>query len=101
MQKNINKYVNKYVNKSLLFFYKFLNFIFSVGEVYICVNGGYGGYLSSLEYYDYGLGISEIESINKKGANLKMIDKNGTEVKSSNYLSLRWFFYGMNDSYNP
>ena len=71
------------------------------GSVYVCVNGGYGGYLSSLEYYDYGLGISEIEKINKKGANLKMIDKNGTEIKSSNYLSLRWFFYGMNDTYNP
>ena len=69
--------------------------------MYVCVNGGYGGYLSSLTYYDYGLGISEIEKIVSKGPNLKMIDSSGLEKKNANYLSLRWFFYGMNDTYNP
>jgi len=71
------------------------------GDVYVCVNGGYGGYMSLLTYYDYGLGISEIEKIVSKGPNLKMIDSNGLDKKNANYLSLRWFFYGMNDSYNP
>ena len=71
------------------------------GDVYVGMNGGFAGYISNLWYYDYGLGTGEIEKITSKGPNTKMTGSNGMDIKNSNYLSLRWFFYGMNDAYNP
>jgi len=36
-----------------------------------------------------------------KGANTYIRGSNNLDLKKPNYLSLRWFFYGMGDSYNP
>jgi len=36
-----------------------------------------------------------------KGPNTKMIGNNGLMDTMFNYLSLRWFFYGAGDAYNP
>ena len=71
------------------------------GDVFVATNGGFSGYISNLWYYDYGLGINEISDIYSKGANTKMIGTNGVELNNSNYLSLRWFFYGMGNAFNP
>jgi hypothetical protein len=71
------------------------------GDVYIAPNGGFSGYISNLWYYNYAIGISEISKISNKGANTYMRGSNGIELKKPNYLSLRWFFYGMGDSFNP
>jgi hypothetical protein len=71
------------------------------GDVYVAPNGGFSGYISNLWYYDYALGTAEITRIANKGANTYMRGSNGLNLKTSNYLSLRWFFYGMGDSYNP
>jgi len=71
------------------------------GDVFVATNGGFSGYISNLWYYDYGLGINEISDIYSKGANTKMIGTNSVELNNSNYLSLRWFFYGMGNAFNP
>lgn len=71
------------------------------GDVYVAPNGGFSGYISNLWYYDYALGTTEIAKIANKGANTYMKGSNGINLKNSNYLSLRWFFYGSGDSYNP
>jgi hypothetical protein len=71
------------------------------GDVYVAPNGGFSGYISNLWYYNYALGTTEIARLASKGANTYMRGSNGLSVKVPNYLSLRWFFYGMGDGYNP
>ena len=71
------------------------------GDVYVAPNGGFSGYISNLWYYDYALGTNEISKIANNGANTYMRGSNGLNLKAPNYLSLRWFFYGAGDSYNP
>jgi len=70
------------------------------GDVYVAMNGGFSGYMSELRYFNYGLGTAEIQRIVDNGPNLEM---SGSQVTSSmpRYLSLRWFFTGNTDGYNP
>ena len=71
------------------------------GDVYVAPNGGFSGYISNLRYYNYALGTVEISKLITYGPNTNMKSSNGINVKKPDYLSLRWFFYGMGDSYNP
>jgi hypothetical protein len=71
------------------------------GDVYVAPNGGFSGYISNLWYYNYALGTAEISRISSKGPNTYMRGSNGLNIKNNNYLSLRWFFYGAGDTYNP
>lgn len=71
------------------------------GDVYVAMNGGFDGYISNLWYYNYSLGTAAIQNIVSRGPNKKMIGSNGMGDKLTNYLSLRWFFYGSNNMYNP
>jgi len=71
------------------------------GDVYVAMNGGFNGYISNLWYYNYALGTAAIQNIINKGPNTKMIGSSGMADNTFNYLSLRWFFYGAGDSYNP
>lgn len=71
------------------------------GNVYVGMNGGFDGYISNLWYYNYALGTLAIQNLVKGGPNTKMLGSNGMNLKDSNYLSLRWFFYGSGDAYNP
>jgi len=71
------------------------------GDVYVAMNGGFNGYISNLWYYDYALGTSSIQKISQDGPNTKMIGSNGLSDNMFNYLSLRWFFYGAGDTFNP
>ena len=70
------------------------------GDVYCSLNGGFSGYTSALRYFNTALGTNQIQSIVDAGPNLNMI---GSNMKNSmpRYLSLRWFFSGANDMYNP
>jgi hypothetical protein len=65
------------------------------------MNGGVDGNISNLWYYNYALGTSEFQSIVKSGPNTKMIGSGGMDLKNPNYLSLRWFFAGAGDMFNP
>ena len=71
------------------------------GDVYVAMNGGFDGNISDLWYYSYALGTSEIQSIAKNGPNTKMVNSGGMDIKNPNYLSLRWFFAGAGDMFNP
>jgi Na+/proline symporter len=73
------------------------------GDVYVAMNGGFSGYISNLWYYNYALGTTAIQNIVQRGPNTKMADASATALakKDTNYLSLRWYFYGNNDQYNP
>ena len=71
------------------------------GDVFIAPNGGFSGYISNLWYYNYALGTAEITRIANKGANTYLRGSNGINLNKPNYLSLRWFFYGMGNSFNP
>lgn len=71
------------------------------GDVYVAMNGGFAGSISNLWYYNYALGTSAIQKIANDGPNTTMIGANGMNDRNTNYLSLRWFFYGAGDAYNP
>lgn len=74
------------------------------GDVYASMNGGYSGYTSSLRYFDKAIGTNQIQSIVEKGPNTNLIStSNGDNLKTNKppYFSLRWFFAGDGDMYNP
>ena len=65
------------------------------GDVYVAANGGFSGYISNLWYFNHALGTNEIQRLVSKGANTKLTGSNAiNDTNSTNYLSLRWFFYG-------
>ena len=72
------------------------------GNVYVAMNGGFSGYISNLWYYNYALGTNEITKLVTGGPSTKMVSSGaGSATDSigamkSNYLSLRWFFFGSN-----
>jgi hypothetical protein len=71
------------------------------GDVFLAMNGGFSGYVSNLWYYNYALGTAAIQNIVHSGPNTKMVGSNAMNMKNPNYLSLRWFFYGTQDQFNP
>ena len=71
------------------------------GDVYVGMSGGFSGFISNLWYYNYGLGVSEIQKIVQNGPNTTMVGSGGKMTKNKNFLSLRWYFYGEGDEYNP
>ena len=73
------------------------------GDVFVAGNGGFNGYISNLWYYNYDLGTSDIANISSKGPNTTLTSTSSlnTVLKDPNYLSLRWYFYGSGDAYNP
>jgi len=71
------------------------------GDVYVATNGGFTGYISNLWYYNYALGITEISKLASKGPDTTMKESGSLNLRKTDYLSLRWFFYGASDAYNP
>ena len=71
------------------------------GDIFVSMNGGYDGYTSNLWYYNYALGTAQINQITNAGPNTKLTSSSALRQPFSKYLSLRWFFYGDNDGYNP
>jgi len=71
------------------------------GDVYVAMNGGFNGNISNLWYYNYALGTLAIQNLVASGPNTNMIGSNGMSDKNANYLSLRWYFAGSDNLYNP
>ena len=63
-------------------------------DVYVAMNGGFSGNISSLRYYSKALGTFEIQQLIKQGPSLKIQGNNMSSSSKihSNYLSLDWFF---------
>jgi hypothetical protein len=68
------------------------------GDVFTSMNGGFSGYISNLWYFDRALGTSDIDNLAKSGPNMKMVGSGGMNIKNPDYLSLRWYFYGLESS---
>lgn len=95
---NLDIYINGLITKShLLHGVPKQNY----GDVYVGMNGGFSGFISNLWYYNYALGVSSIQRLIQKGPNTTMVGSSGKMIKNSNFLSLRWYFYGEGDQYNP
>jgi hypothetical protein len=71
------------------------------GNVFVAANGGFSGYISNLWYYNHALGTAEINKLVENGPDTSMTGSDAINMKNPNYLSLRWFFYGGSDAYNP
>jgi len=73
------------------------------GDVWLCANGGFSGYVSNLWYFNYALTSSQILDLVNKGPNLKMLNDSAGDLnmKKPDYLSLRWYFFGNQDMFNP
>ena len=73
------------------------------GDVYVAPNGGFDGYISNLWYFNYALTPTAINALISNGPNTNMIggDADAMDLKNPDYLSLRWFFSGVGDGYNP
>ena len=96
--KNFDVYVNGSIARSLkLTSVPKQNY----GDVYVGMNGGFDGYISNLWYYNSALGAAAIQNIANGGPNTRMLGSNGMNLKDSNYLSLRWYFNGAKDTFNP
>ena len=61
------------------------------GNVYVCANGGYDGYISKLTYYNRALTGAEIQDIVQKGPSVNMADGSNVSNKDAGYLSMRWY----------
>jgi hypothetical protein len=73
------------------------------GDVYVAMNGGFDGNISNLWYYNYALGTNAIQKLVTAGPNTQMVGIGSSAMTSNtnDYLSLRWFFGGAGDGYNP
>jgi hypothetical protein len=71
------------------------------GDVYVALYGGFDGYISNLWYYDYALGTLAIQKLVEKGANTNAADNSDINLTKPNYLSLKWYFTGSDNMYNP
>jgi len=70
------------------------------GDVYVAMNGGFSGYLSNLRYFNSALGTAQINRIVDSGPDMTM-NSSSMSQSEPRYLSLRWFFTGNKDGYNP
>lgn len=85
--RNLDVYINgKIVKRHVLSGVPKQNY----GDVYMSMNGGFSGVTSNLWYYDYALGLREINTISNNGPSLQMRD---TQMKDPQrkYLSDRWY----------
>jgi len=72
------------------------------GDVWMCANDGFNGYISNLRYFNSALTASNILALFNKGPNLKILEgtSGDLDMKKPDYLSLRWYFFGNEDMFN-
>jgi hypothetical protein len=65
------------------------------GNVYICQNGGFSGFISNLRYYRSALDPGDILSIVNRGPSLKLSSLEKKDLKNGNlnYLAMDWYFH--------
>ena len=64
------------------------------GNVYLCQNGGFSGFISNLRYYKSALEPGDILRIVNKGPSLKLskLEKKDLKNGNLNYLAMDWYF---------
>jgi len=71
------------------------------GDVFMALNGGFDGYISNLWYYDFALGTAAIQNLVQSGPSTSQANSSNINYKKSDYLSMKWYFAGSNNMYNP
>lgn len=74
------------------------------GNVFVAANGGFEGNIADLWYFNHALGTAQIQRIFETGPDTRMASSSMSATSSgstNDYLSMRWFFYGSGDTYNP
>ena len=61
-------------------------------DVYVALQGGFPGYISNLNYFNYAIGTGEIDSIVRGGPNLTPIGGTDLTASKPQYLANSWFF---------
>jgi hypothetical protein len=85
-----HRVMDVYINGSIAVRHKFSSVPKqNYGDVYVNMNGGFSGNMSSLRYFNHALSGVEILDLNRSGPNLKANDS--MEVFPP-YFSLRWYF---------
>tara|TARA_B100000989_G_C19509360_1_gene458158 strand:+ start:94 stop:1176 length:1083 start_codon:yes stop_codon:yes gene_type:complete len=88
--------VDVYINGVLTKRHKLTNIVKqNYDNLYINMNGGYGGNLSNLKYYNYAIGTFEIDQIVSNGPNLKMMEDTNISNSAPAYIASDWFFDDM------
>jgi hypothetical protein len=89
-----NKYVDVYINGTI---FKRSNLTYPLkqnfNDVHICENGGFGGNLSNLRYFNKALDIGEINSIVSSGprTSASSLLSGGGTMSNYSYLSSSWY----------
>ena len=97
-QKQVDVYINGSLSKRLILSNVVRQ---NYGNVYVCQNGGFEGFISSFRYFNYGLGTNKIMSIAQGGPSLNRCTKSSVDSNLPPYLSSRWYFSSADDMYNP
>ena len=86
-QQQLDVYINGTLTKSHM-----LNSVpkQNYDDIYVALNGGFPGYISTFQYFAKSIGTNKIQNIVETGPNTKA-SKKQSESKPY-YLSLRWFF---------
>ena len=85
--------VDVYVNGVLTKRHKLTNIVKqNYDNLYINMNGGFGGNLSNLKYYNYAIGTFEIDNIVNNGPNLTMAEDTNINNSAPSYIATQWFF---------
>ena len=61
------------------------------GNVNVCLNGGFQGFISNLRYYSYALQPGDILSIVNDGPDLTVNSQSSVSVSTPPYLALQWY----------
>ena len=62
------------------------------GDIYVCQNGGFSGFLSNLQYYQRALSAYEINQVVQAGPSTKASNLANTTGGSPYYLSSLWYY---------
>lgn len=85
--------VDVYINGTLTKRHKLSNIVKqNYDNIYINLNGGFGGNLSNLKYYNYAIGTFEIYKITSGGPDLTMAENTSINKSKPFYLSSQWYF---------
>ena len=85
--------VDVYINGILTKRHKLTNVVKqNYDNFYINMNGGFGGNLSNIKYYNYAIGTFEIDNIVRSGPNLKMAEDDNINNSAPEYIATQWFF---------
>lgn len=64
------------------------------GKIYAGLNGGFGGHLSNLRYFNYAVKTKDIDDILKQGISRKLLSDKPSRNDDTNYLSSSWYSVG-------